>query len=328
MADVLNGAPVKLAPEIVRAVARDPELRALRPGSQEYKSAFEKKFPNKNESTESETVAREPTTQAKTEVHETSTDDERTAISKKVQKRFDKLTAERDGLRARIAELEKAGATPKQAEKQAEAETKPAAQSGAKFDKPKPKASEFKGANALEDYTEAVAEWTSDKRDFEREQKARAKAADDSRTTSVNKFFKDGEELGKEMGLNDGDFTALVNDDGVKKYPETLGAILESPFAAHIALELANLDDAVKEKISKMTPVQQVAYIGKLEAKAEAKAEAKSAAGTRTISGAKAPGKSLQKGSGGTNTKAYSPGMDFKSYEQMRKEQRPEKFRR
>jgi hypothetical protein len=332
MADVQVSAPVKLDPAIVRAVARDSELRSLRPGSAEYKAAFEKKFPSKTDSQQSAS-ATESTEKVEEKKIEgtgadpaTSTEEERTELSKKAQRRFDKMTAENASLKARISELEKAGATPKQAEKQATAEVKQES-SSVKFDKPKPKAGDFKGENALEDYTEAMADWSADKREFEREQKTKAKSAEETRTTKVSKFYEDGKKLAAEMGLGEEDFKALVDDDGVKAFGTTRSAIIESPFAAHIALELANADDATKERISKMSEVQQVAYIGKLEAKFEAKAEAKAATGTTKISAAKAPGKSLQKGTSG-GSKAYAPGMDFKSYEQLRKEQRPDKFKR
>jgi hypothetical protein len=339
MADVQKDAPVKLDPAIVRAVTRDAELRSLRPGSAEYQAAFTKKFGDKTDTptkTESTAVTEEPKTEAKTEATEntetSTTDDETAGLKAKAKRRFESLSVEKKALseenkslKARIAELERTGVTPKAAEKQATAEQKQESNSE-KFDKPKPKASDFKGANALEDFTEAMGEWSAEKRDFEREQKAKAKSVEDSYQARVNKFFEEGKKLALEKGLEEEDFKALVTDDGIKAYGSTREAVMESPFGAHIALELANSDDATKERISKMTPVQQVAYIGKIEAKYEALEEGKKTGGSAKISGAKAPGKSLQKGT--ASTKAYHPGMDFKSYEAMRKEQRPEKFKR
>jgi hypothetical protein len=87
---------------------------------------------------------------------------------------------------------------------------------------------------------------------------------------------------------------------------------------------LANLDDAEKSRVEKMTAIQQIAYVGKLEAKFEAK---KQTTETPAISAAKAPGRPLKKGTGVQSTTITS-GMSYKEYKAARKAQNPERFRR
>lgn len=330
MADVQGNAPAKLDPAIVRAVIKDPELRSLRPGSDEYQAAFTKKFGEGNDTKKAESAA-VTTTESKTKKEvsgedktTTSTDDndtERSELSKKAQKRFDKLNAEKKSLEARIAELEAAGKTPKQAEKQAERETQAAPSST--FDKPKPKIEDFK---LVSEYQEALTDWKLDKRDFDKDQTAKAKTAQDSSKKAYETFAEKGTKLEKEMGLEPGDFQIITNDEGFKTWDTSKAAILESEFGPQIALEIAS-DDGLKDKFSKMTAVQQLTFIGKLEAKFESKKQS-SAGSSTTHSQAKPPGKSLAKGTSGPTTGIVPSPKDFKAYEAWRKEQRPDKFKR
>jgi len=318
--------------EQVALIAKDPELRRLRPNTPEYQAAFEKKFSSNGTETPAsaaegkvEKVETKKQVSGQTEASDDGVDAEDKALTVKAQKRIAALVkernlekAERTKLEARIAELEKAGKTPAQATKQAAAETQTTT---TQFDKPKPKLSDFKN---IEEYNDAFFEWRTEKRDFEAEQKSKAKAAQESSAKTYNDFLEQGKKVAKEQGLDEGDFEALVNDpDGVKTFPGTKQAIIESPFGAKIALELANLDGTERARVEKMTPIQQIAYVGKLEAKFEAQKQASAT----TVSAAKSPGKPLKKGTGVTTT-AISPGMSFKAYEAARKAQRPDVFRR
>jgi hypothetical protein len=317
--------------EQVSVIARDPELRKLRPNTPEYQAAFEKKFPiNGTQSSASaaeskdEPVKTNNEVSGQTEASDDGVDAEDKALSVKAQKRIALLTRERNQerglatqLQARIAELENAGKTPRQAEKQATAET----QQTTEFTKAKPKLSDFKN---IEEYNEAYFDWKSDKKDFEVEQKSKAKTTQESVASVMNKFWDEGSKLEKELGLGEGDFKALVSDLGFKTPNSTIQAIVESPFSAKIAIELANLDDTEKERIGKMSPIQQIAFVGKLEAKFESK---KQQATETTVSAAKAPGRPLKKGTGVSST-AITPKMGFKAYEAARKAQRPDMFRR
>jgi hypothetical protein len=326
--NVVSSGPTR---EQVSVIARDPELRKLRPASPEYQAAFAKKFPINGTNT-SASAAEVKEEKVKTnEVSgqtEASTDDESAddkALSAKAQKRIATLVkernlekAERSKLEARIAQLENAGKTPQQAAKQAKAETQA---NTAEYTKPKPKLSDF---DNIEAYNEAYFDWKTDKRDYEQEQKSKVKTAQESGAKVMTKFYDEGSKLEKELGLGEGDFRTLTSDLGFKTPPTTIEAIVESPFGAKIALELANLDDSEKERVGRMTAVQQVAYIGKLEAKFESKRQQV----TETVSAAKAPGKPLKKGTGSATSTTVSPGMSFKEYEAARKAQRPDKFRR
>jgi len=322
----------ELTREQVSVIVRDPELRKLRPGSSEYQTALAKKFPSDG----TKPAASEPVVKSeKVKTNEApakaeASDDEtiegidRNAVSTAVNKKIAKLISERNAemalrtsLEKRIADLENQGKTPKAAETQAKAEV----QQGAKFDKAKPKLADF---GNIEDYNDAYADWKYDKREFETAQQSRTNAAQDSDKAVFTKFWGEGSKLEKELGLDEGDFKTLIENDGVKKYPSTVRTILESEVGPAIAYELANLDEAEKERFGKMTDTRQVAYIGRLEAKLEKKQETKE---TPAISAAKAPGKPLKKGTGGSVATVTS-GMGFKEYEAARKAQNPERFRR
>jgi hypothetical protein len=317
-----------LSKEIVSAIVSDKELRSLKPGSPEYKTAFDKKFSNKNDtSTSSESVTEgsndKPQTkeasETRTEVSNEEDSEARKVLSKNAQKRFDKLVAERETtksenakLAARIAELEAAGKAKVETPKQ---ETKASSSEG--FDKPKPKIDDF---GTMADYQEALADWKYDQREFQKELTAKAKTAQESKTKTVGTFQEKGKELEKELGLDEGDFNIVTNDEDFKLFDPSRDAIFESEFGPQIAYEIAS-NDETKEKFSKMSAVQQVAYIGKLEGKFEAKKQA--AQETKTISSAKAPGKPLQRGTTvPTAGLSFKPGMNIRDFEAQRKEQR------
>jgi len=326
MVDVQNPAPVRLAPEIVRAVSKDPELRSLRPGSAEYKTAFEKKFPNETKPVASETTGSKPekvetkSDEVPADKTATSTDDDAgLAKGPRGKTRIKELIRESTELKARIAELETAGKTPKQAEKQAEAETRQAPSSG--FDKPKPKAADFKD---LSDFNEALNEWQWEKRDFEREQAGKQKTATEQANKAFADFNKKGTEFAKEAGVDQEEFDLVVNE--IKLYPASRYTVVNSEFGPQIAYEIGS-NDEMKAKFEKMSELQQVTFIGRLEAKFEAKKEA-STESSKPVSGAKAPGKPLQKGTSGPTTGVKLAPKDFKAYEAMRKEQQPNKFKR
>jgi hypothetical protein len=320
-----------LTREQVSVIVRDPELRKLKPGSEAYQAAFEKKFPKDGTQTSesasdgnSDKVETNKKASGQTDASDdkTNVDGDDSALSAKAQKRIAALVrernlekAERTKLETRITELEKAGKTPVQAERQATAEAKTDT-------KTKPKLVDFKN---YDDYYEAMADWKFEQKEIEKEQKSQTKAAQESSAKTYNDFLDHGKKLEKEMGLNEGDFETLVNDKGgVKTFPSTKQAIIESPFSARIAFELANLDEAEKSRVEKMTAIQQIAYIGRLEAKFEDK---KPKTETQAISAAKAPGRPLKKGTG-SSTVTVSSGMSYKDYKAARKAQNPEKFRR
>jgi hypothetical protein len=329
--DVTNVSSPEITREHVSAIVRDPELRKLKPGSPEYQTALAKKFPNdgtKPAASEPAISGGKAKTNNEAPAKAEASDDEtiegidRNAVSTAVNKKIAKLISERNAemalrtnLEKRIAELEAAGKTPKQAEKQATVEVQ-----GTQFDKPKPKLGDF---GNIEDYNDAYADWKFDKREFETAQTSRTKAAQESDKAIFDKFWSEGSKFEKEQGLDEGDFKTLIENDGVRKYPSTVRTILESEVGPQIAYELANLDEAEKERFGKMSDTRQVAYIGRLEAKLEKKQQTE----TPAISAAKAPGKPLKKGTG-SSTATVTSGMSYQEYKAARKAQNPEKFRR
>jgi len=334
MADVVvDSVDSGVTREQVSAIARDPELRRLKPGSNEYQAAFSKKFGNND----SKSTGSAPAASAnKAETKEVSSQTEASTgdsgedadLPTRAQKRIAKLTAERNlekaenaKLAARIAELEKAGKTPAQAEKQATKEVQ--AQPTGGFDKPKPKLGDFK---SLEDFNDAYFDWKTEKTEFERSQKTKVKEQTETHAKSYNAFLEKGKEVAKENGLEEGEFKTLIENDEVRKYPDTVREILDSPYSAKIAFELANLSEDEKSKFSNLSPSKQIAYVAKLDAKFEGlkqKAET-----PKAISAAKAPGKPLRSGTGSGIPTQITSGMTFKEFEAVRKAQRPDLFRR
>jgi hypothetical protein len=327
MADVVNdsSAHPRLSKEIVSAVVNDMELRALRPGSDEYKAAFEKKFPNKSTPktasapvTNSEPVETKGS-ETKTEPSDTTSDDTEIVPSKRAQSRIDKLVKERNlekaenaKLAARVAELEGKGKPVVKPAETAPPSNEPV------YDKPKPKIGEFKN---LEEYQDAFTDWKLEKRDFEREQKAKTVEAQGKMTKTFETFFEKGAELEKELGVDSGDFKLVVTAEDFRISDPARDAILESPFSAQIAFDLAS-NDTEKTNFNKMTPAQQVKYVGRLEAKFEAKAaEVKE---TKTISSSRAPGRPLPKGTQSPVPQGFNfrKGMSVKEYEAQRTAQR------
>ena len=131
-----------LTKEQVIAIVNDKELCALKPGSDQYKAAFEKKFPSK--STRDSTPAggmnseqAETKNDAEGGNTEASVDDDsgkKTIARRKAKDRIGEVIAEREALRAELETLKK-GKTPEAAKPQENT-----THSSCKFDKRQAKA--------------------------------------------------------------------------------------------------------------------------------------------------------------------------------------------
>jgi hypothetical protein len=317
--------PPVLTKEQVIAISQDKELRALKPGTEQYKAAFEKKFPSK--STKPSTPAggmngeqAETKNDAESGNTEASVDDDsgkKTIAKRKAKDRIGELVAEREALRAENEALKK-GKTP-EAAKPTETPSP-----SAKFDKPKPKREDFKSDA---EFSDAQLDWKIDEREWKRDQEAKAKSAVESVKTKLTKFSEVGKQIEKDLDLEEGSFDLAVNDADFKMFDSTRAYLLDSELGPQIAFDIAN-DDEVKAKFSKMNPTQQLTYIGKQEAKLEARKQQDNSGNRTTISAAKEPGKPLAKGtSNPTGGIRFAPGTkpDFKAYEAQRRADRKAK---
>lgn len=305
----------------VSTLVSDLQLRRLTPGTADYRTALAAKLGKEPEASvtsnrsdqkveKTESVARSSASgESKTETVE-----EKALWSARAQKRIeealnDRTVAEkeRDALKARIAELE---GKPK-------VETSTANPNSPTFDKPKPDIQKFKLAS---DYMEALADWKLEKRDFDRDQTTKTSKAQEEQKTDLDKFKASGKDLEKDLGLSPGDFDHTMNSKEAQVFSQPASyELMKSEFGARIAYEIAS-DSETSKAFGKMTPPQQVKFIGKLEGKIEAQAKSKE---TKAVSGAKSPSTPLQRGSSATAVgSVFKPGMSVAEYEAARRERK------
>lgn len=235
--------------------------------------------------------------------NESSSDDDSTTPPKKskgLEKRFKKLTAERTSLKeqndlllARLADIEArlAGSSKKE---------EPKAKSDFTFDKPKPKLDDF---DTVADFNEAIADWKYDQRKAQDKHEEQVSQQRQSGDNLFKTFFSKGKNIEKELGLESGEWDATVRDDTFKVSTAAAyaAAEMDGNLGAHVLYHIAS-DEETRSKFEAMNERQQVAFIGKLEAKFEVQEELKSKGGNKNdkvITKAKPPGKSIK---GSSNT--------------------------
>lgn len=264
-----------------RAVATDKELRSLKPGSAEYAAKVMEKFGDKDSSASATEKESTKDIEKNKSINDKKLDGEINQDNLKVtpgeQKRINKLVAEREQVKRdlqferderhkveqRLKDLESRNNVSKD-DKISAAGNK--AKDLISYNTPKPDSKTFQGTQA--EYIEAYAEWLSDKKDFEREQRL-IKDSQEKEFDSTIKGFKDrGIELEKKLGLNEGDFDEFMNADDFKIHAFAQAEILKLPLGAAIAYEIASTPE-LKERFSKASSSEQLRIIGKLESKLE-----------------------------------------------------------
>ena len=193
-------------------------------------------------------------------------------ISQKVRGRFKAITEARERAERRNAELEaelakyKRGESPT-AEKPAASEPSKNTQSSEfVFDKPEPDAKDFK---TVSEYTKALSRFEFERLRAEEKFNAQKESQVQSARQQFETFSERGKSVEKELGLRPGEFDLFIRDPSFVMSDPAKNEILGSEFGARIAIEIA-MDDGTKESFAKMSPAQQVKYIGKLEARFEA----------------------------------------------------------
>ncbi len=308
--DTVNDSGDVVEVDVVTQIIRDPEIRKLPVGSDEYKVAVAKLTDKK---TPEATAEAEGDDQASTETTGEDGDDQPKPKKKGLERRFSELTSERDQARAKAAELEsrlkalEANAEVVQSQKQEVQFT------GQDFSTPKPDVNKF---DTYADYLEALSDWKADKRDFDREQAQVVRQAQEKQKEVVGTW--DSRE--KETKARVEGYDQLVDQEFVGKFTtkvasrEAMMYLLESENGPDLLYDLAE-DDEKLQNFKSLSPVRQVAFLSKLELKFEK--DAKPSTQKTTVSKAPSPSSALPKGKT-ISTKTIDPSQGFKDNSEYR----------
>jgi hypothetical protein len=274
----------ELVKDNVSNIVRDPELRKLKPGSEEFKAGVVTKFHKKEEAKTPAKSAPADTTQKAdensgqseglTSTPETKKDEQKAPeITESTQKRFDRLTWEKkEALEkvaakdSRIAELERAL---EEAKKGIAPQTK--APQSTELAKDEPNPVDYKGDSLK--YMEDKAAWLAEQAVNKYVQSIKGEEVQKTKQTKIQTYLEKGKEMEGKLGLSEGEFKILAEDPRVRFWPEVQERLLDSPFGAEIGIGIARGDDEFVERWNKMTSLQQASYISKLEGKLEATQE-------------------------------------------------------
>jgi hypothetical protein len=191
----------------------------------------------------------------------------------KLEKRFSKITRQRDEANTRAEQLES-----RLRELEARANPQPIAQTANVDDKPQ--ASQF---NDAFEYAEALAEWSAEKALRDRDIAESQRKADEERNKVIESW---NQKVAKAKGSMP-DFDEIVSSSTTVVSDAVRDAIIESDVGAQILYHLAS-DDEYAESIAKMPAIKALKEIGRLEARFEAEQE-KPETKARTVTQSKAP---------------------------------------
>lgn len=192
----------------------------------------------------------------------------------KLEKRFSKISRQRDEAKARADALEA-----RLRELEAKANPQPLAQTANIDDKPQ--ASQF---NDAFEYAEALAEWSAEKALKDRDIAEQQRRIEEER----NKVLKSWEDKVSKAKKDIPDFTQVISDSSVVISDAVRDAILESDVGPQLLYTIAS-DDDLAESLAKMPAIKALKEIGRLEAKFEAKKEDKPKKEAKTVTTSKAP---------------------------------------
>ena len=231
----------------------------------------------------------------------------------KLEKRFSELTkrakqaeAEKEALQAKLQELE-SKITPPKAE-----EADPVGE--------KPSRAQF---NNVDEYAEALAEWSAEKALMERDKAEQQRKIEEQRNEVIKSWTQKLEKVKAEFP----DFDDIVESSTVQVRDEVKDAILESDVGPQILYELAS-NDELAQKIASMPVHKALKELGKLEVqfeRKEAQAEVKSEPVAR--SKAPAPIKPLTAGKGTSDVLVDTNGQFHGTYAQWKAARQAKRIR-
>ena len=231
----------------------------------------------------------------------------------KLEKRFSELTkrakqaeAEKQALEARLQELESKVAPPKAEEADPVGE--------------KPTRAQF---NNVDEYAEALAEWSAEKALVERDKQEQQRKIEMERQEVIKSWTSKLEKAKAELP----DFDEMVASSQVQVRDEVRDAILESDVGPQILYQLAS-DDDLAQRISSLPVNKALKELGKLEVqfeRKEAPAEVKSEPVAR--SKAPAPIKPLTAGKGTQDVLIDGDGAFHGTYAQWKAARQAKRIR-
>lgn len=305
MSDTVNDSFPVAEVDIAGQIIKDPEIRKLPAGSEEYKAAVEKLAEKKSE--------------------EATTDETRKKSKSGLEKRFSELTGARDAAEQRAQELERRLAEIEQKNEKKAPEPVPVAKDN--FSIPRPNIDNFRN---YDEYMEALADWKMEKRDFDREQEVYVKEVKQKQVEVVN-TWETREKATKDRVEG---YDQLVDREFIQKFSgidsagrktgssvatsEAMTFLLESEAGPDILYELAE-DDEKLEKFKSMSAVKQVAFLSRLEMAYEREEKT-----TAKVTKAPPPSKALPRGKANI-AKTIDPRGGFTShaeYMEWRKQQK------
>lgn len=311
MSDNVSEVPIDLSdPTVVEKVLNDKDLRKLPLGSEEFKAAAAEMLAKTDE------TAEESATDATEHADDESSDDSEAKQPSKgkpkrgVEKRIDELVKEREALRREL-EAVKNGAQPHQVQ---QAQQRVEQEADSDFGKPKPRLSQFEN---LEDYTEALTDWRIEKKEHDR-------AAVEAR----NNLYREVEEKATAWENREAAFKATVDDYDAYVHADALQAmqpprdvmayLAESEFGPQLAYTILS-DEETAEQFKAMSPLKQIGYLAKLEARFEADEPSQPAPAKKTtVSKAPQPAKSLPKGKAVVAQKSiFDKDLSFAEYNRL-----------
>jgi hypothetical protein len=310
MSDTVNEISPVAEVDVVGQIIKDPEIRKLPAGSEEYKVAVEKLSAGKKTT--------EATADAEGDDRTSAEDEDGTPKKSKsgLEKRFSTLTSERDEARRKAAELEER-LKQLEANSNVQRETQEVSFVGQEFQTAKPDVNSF---DSYAEYVEALADWKIEKREWDREQKQVVAEAQEKQKEVLGSW-EAREKATKERVEG---YDQLVDQDFVQAFTKTVASkeammfLLESDNGPDLLFNLAE-DDAKLAGFKSMSPVKQVAYLAKMESQFEQVDEKE----TTKVSKAPPPSKSLPKGKT-TAIKSIDPTgpLSFSDYQEWRKQQK------
>ena len=192
----------------------------------------------------------------------------------KLEKRFSKISRQRDEANARAQQLEA-----RLRDLEAKANPQTIAQTANVDDKPQ--ASQF---NDAFEYAEALAEWSAEKALKDRDVADQQRRVEEERNKVVQTWNKKVSKIQEDIP----DFNKVVSKSSVVVSDAVRDAIVESDVGPQILYHLAS-DNDLAESISKMPAIKALKEIGRLEAKFEAEPQEKAEKKAKTVSTSKAP---------------------------------------
>lgn len=165
------------------------------------------------------------------------------------------------------------------------------------------------------DYVEALTEWKIDQKDQKKTQESEANQAK-QKAQEIGTAFKERLETFKEKHEDFDDLLEAATKPHLRLDDVAQHALIESEKSAELLYELAkNIPEL--ERISKLSPIQQIKELGKIEARLTSepvKEPKKQSTAPAPISTIKAKGATVTKS-------IYDPNLSQKEYEALRRKQ-------